>query len=138
VTDQASEDEAERDDEPLRCSFCGKDQYQLRKLVSGPNVSICQDCVEVCIDIMADERGGSGAKGASESPVVGSIVVARCSLCRAPTPAADLTTVDTRGAVCERASASSRACCAREHRNGVRSSEGAAQQGDEADEARDG
>ena len=87
-------------DEVLRCSFCGKDQYQLRKLVAGPNVHICTDCVEVCVDIMADDTGASGDASDAEGRVVGSIVVARCSLCRTPTPAAELTTVDTRGALC--------------------------------------
>ncbi len=89
------------DDQVLRCSFCSKDQYQLRRLVSGPDVNICEDCVEVCADIMADDRSSSGAGADSDGPVVGSIVAARCSLCRTSTPATDLITVDTRGALCE-------------------------------------
>ena len=38
----------------LRCSFCGKTQDQVRKLAAGPKVFICDECVEVCVEIMAD------------------------------------------------------------------------------------
>ena len=88
-------------DDLLRCSFCGKDQYQLRKLVAGPNAHICADCVDVCVDIMSDDTGASETGSGSQGRVVGSITVARCSLCRTPTPIADLATVETRGALCE-------------------------------------
>jgi ATP-dependent Clp protease ATP-binding subunit ClpX len=52
------------DGEILRCSFCNKDQNDVRKLIAGPTVFICDECVEVCNDIIADDnrfeaRGGS-------------------------------------------------------------------------------
>src|SRR5258708_3529350 len=52
------------DAEVLRCSFCNKDQNDVRKLIAGPTVFICDECVEVCNDIIADDnrfeaRGGS-------------------------------------------------------------------------------
>src|SRR6188508_813263 len=40
--------------EILRCSFCNKDQNDVRKLIAGPTVFICDECVEVCNDIIAD------------------------------------------------------------------------------------
>jgi ATP-dependent Clp protease ATP-binding subunit ClpX len=52
------------DGEILRCSFCNKDQNDVRKLIAGPTVFICDECVEVCNDIIADDnkfeaRGGA-------------------------------------------------------------------------------
>ncbi len=41
--------------EVLRCSFCNKDQNDVRKLIAGPSVFICDECVEVCNDIIADD-----------------------------------------------------------------------------------
>lgn len=48
---------ASKFDEPkqLKCSFCGKGQEQVRRLVSGPNVYICDECIELCADIIEDE-----------------------------------------------------------------------------------
>src|SRR5579871_994607 len=44
------------DNEVLRCSFCNKDQNDVRKLIAGPTVFICDECVEVCNDIIADDN----------------------------------------------------------------------------------
>ena len=43
------------DTEILRCSFCNKDQNDVRKLIAGPTVFICDECVDVCNDIIADD-----------------------------------------------------------------------------------
>ena len=40
---------------PLRCSFCNKTQDQVRKLIAGQNVYICDECIEVCSEIIEDE-----------------------------------------------------------------------------------
>ena len=40
----------------LHCSFCGKSQREVRKLIAGPTVFICDECVELCMDIMREER----------------------------------------------------------------------------------
>ena len=40
----------------LYCSFCGKSQHEVRKLIAGPTVFICDECVEVCNDIIADDN----------------------------------------------------------------------------------
>jgi len=39
----------------LRCSFCGKPQEQVRKLIAGPNVYICNECIELCYEILGDD-----------------------------------------------------------------------------------
>jgi ATP-dependent Clp protease ATP-binding subunit ClpX len=44
------------ENEILRCSFCNKDQNDVRKLIAGPTVFICDECVEVCNDIIADDN----------------------------------------------------------------------------------
>ena len=40
----------------VKCSFCGKNQNQVRKMIAGPNVNICDECVEICCDIIDEER----------------------------------------------------------------------------------
>ncbi|GAB4057852.1 ATP-dependent Clp protease ATP-binding subunit ClpX [Uliginosibacterium sediminicola] len=47
----------------LYCSFCGKSQHEVRKLIAGPSVFICDECIELCNDIIRDEIGGeAGAR----------------------------------------------------------------------------
>src|SRR5690625_3748762 len=41
----------------LKCSFCGKSQDQVRKLVAGPGVYICDECIDLCTDIVEEELG---------------------------------------------------------------------------------
>ena len=55
----------------LYCSFCGKSQHEVRKLIAGPSVFICDECIELCNDIIREEtQGGDAAKGAkSDLPV---------------------------------------------------------------------
>jgi ATP-dependent Clp protease ATP-binding subunit ClpX len=54
--------------EVLRCSFCNKDQNDVRKLIAGPTVFICDECVDVCNDIIADDRRTEGRAGRSGLP----------------------------------------------------------------------
>ncbi len=55
----------------LRCSFCGKSQYEVKKLIAGPTVFICDECLTLCDDIMSDsekkENASGGGTGASVS-----------------------------------------------------------------------
>ena len=44
------------DGESLRCSFCNKDQRDVKRLIAGPTVYICDECVDICLDIIAEER----------------------------------------------------------------------------------
>lgn len=56
----------------LYCSFCGKSQHEVRKLIAGPNVFICNECVELCMDIIREEdksqlvRTGDGVPSPSQ------------------------------------------------------------------------
>jgi ATP-dependent Clp protease ATP-binding subunit ClpX len=55
----------------LYCSFCGKSQHEVRKLIAGPSVFVCDECVELCNDIIREEAQGdqSAKAGASDLPV---------------------------------------------------------------------
>jgi len=55
--------------EILRCSFCNKDQNDVRKLIAGPTVFICDECVEVCNDIIADDNRFENKGARSTLPV---------------------------------------------------------------------
>jgi ATP-dependent Clp protease ATP-binding subunit ClpX len=53
----------------LYCSFCGKSQHEVKKLIAGPSVFICDECIDLCNDIVRDEIAADPAiKGASELP----------------------------------------------------------------------
>ena len=52
----------------LYCSFCGKSQHEVRKLIAGPSVFICDECVELCNDIIRDELEDKSEPGASKLP----------------------------------------------------------------------
>ena len=50
----------------LYCSFCGKSQHEVRKLIAGPSVFICDECIELCNDIIRDETQADGAAGSQK------------------------------------------------------------------------
>jgi len=52
----------------LQCSFCGKSQDDVRKLIAGPTVYICDECIELCNDIIAEEWEEEKTKGLSQLP----------------------------------------------------------------------
>jgi ATP-dependent Clp protease ATP-binding subunit ClpX len=52
----------------LYCSFCGKSQHEVRKLIAGPSVFICDECVELCNDIIREELEDSGEAGRDKLP----------------------------------------------------------------------
>lgn len=52
----------------LKCSFCGKSQEQVRKLVAGPGVYICDECIELCNEIVQEELGGEEEIDLKEIP----------------------------------------------------------------------
>ncbi len=52
----------------LYCSFCGKSQHEVRKLIAGPTVFICDECVELCMDIIREETKTSGLKSTDGVP----------------------------------------------------------------------
>ncbi len=51
----------------LFCSFCGKSQHEVKKLIAGPTVFICDECVELCMDIIKEEVRTNEGKGAKSS-----------------------------------------------------------------------
>jgi len=57
-------------DRLLYCSFCGKSQHEVRKLIAGPSVFICDECVELCNDIIREEiQEKSGGSAGSKLPI---------------------------------------------------------------------
>jgi len=52
----------------LYCSFCGKSQHEVRKLIAGPTVFICDECVELCMDIIREENKGQITKSGDTVP----------------------------------------------------------------------
>ena len=64
-----SEDKTRGDDgKLLYCSFCGKSQHEVRKLIAGPSVFVCDECVELCNDIIREEMQEGGGDATSDLP----------------------------------------------------------------------
>ena len=68
----------------LYCSFCGKSQHEVRKLIAGPSVFICDECVDLCNDIIREEV----QEDSSENHVLCRSCAGACSGCKPlpPTP----------------------------------------------------
>ncbi|TFF18712.1 ATP-dependent Clp protease ATP-binding subunit ClpX [Jiella endophytica] len=58
----------------LYCSFCGKSQHEVRKLIAGPTVFICDECVELCMDIIREENKSSMVKSREGVPTPQEII----------------------------------------------------------------
>ena len=56
------------DKSQLKCSFCGKAQEQVKKLIAGPGVYICDECIELCNEIIDEETGGPSGVNITEIP----------------------------------------------------------------------
>ncbi|MEV0953939.1 ATP-dependent Clp protease ATP-binding subunit ClpX [Promicromonospora sp. NPDC050249] len=54
--------------ELLKCNFCGKSQKQVKKLIAGPGVYICDECIELCNEIIEEELGEAAELGLTELP----------------------------------------------------------------------
>ncbi|MDE0697865.1 MAG: ATP-dependent Clp protease ATP-binding subunit ClpX, partial [Boseongicola sp.] len=52
----------------LYCSFCGKSQHEVRKLIAGPTVFICDECVELCMDIIREETKSAALRASDGVP----------------------------------------------------------------------
>ena len=55
-------------DKQLRCSFCGKSKDSVRKFISGPSVYICNECISLCNEILAEEEEREQADTVVTSP----------------------------------------------------------------------
>lgn len=75
-----------------RCSFCNKSQREVLKLIAGPNVYICDECVDICNQIVAEPR--------KDAPTEGPMLTAWCALCRRPIDAEPALLVEKRGVLC--------------------------------------
>ena len=53
----------------LYCSFCGKSQHEVRKLIAGPSVFICDECVELCNDIIREEMQDNVGHTSDKLPI---------------------------------------------------------------------
>jgi len=84
-----------------RCSFCGKLQTDVRKLIDGPSTTICNECVDVCNDILATEAAAATytpyADPYSGAPAEEALV---CLICGGQIPPADVVAIPARGAMC--------------------------------------
>lgn len=77
------------------CSFCGRDQSAVRILVVGPLVDICDECVDICSEIISEKvSSGETAVASPPSPTF------TCGLCGQPTPSIHGVAIPDRGAVC--------------------------------------
>lgn len=56
MSKQESKKQESKKKEPLRCSFCNKSQTEVKKLIAGPDVFICDQCVDICCDILVEDR----------------------------------------------------------------------------------
>jgi len=87
----------------LHCSFCGKSQDDVRKLIAGPKVYICDKCVDLCNDILTEEREEE-LKPSQAEPRHDSSVhptgVAICRLCGLPVPMDFVVMIPDRGYLC--------------------------------------
>jgi hypothetical protein len=85
----------------LHCSFCNKNQRYVKRLIAGPNVYICDECVEICLDIVHAPPEPYGDIGAdSTEPRSMPSVAANCSICRLPFLLEEGLHVEARGVLC--------------------------------------
>jgi len=87
----------------LRCSFCNKSQADVAKLIAGPTMFICNECVEVCNDILADDAARELEGPTSDEESRTSDVPqgqTTCALCRMPVLLAEALGVPERGFLC--------------------------------------
>ena len=63
MTDKQQGKGGDSNDRLLYCSFCGKSQHEVRKLIAGPSVFICDECVELCNDIIREEIQDNSISG---------------------------------------------------------------------------
>ncbi|OLE53991.1 MAG: ATP-dependent protease ATP-binding subunit ClpX [Acidobacteria bacterium 13_1_20CM_3_53_8] len=62
-----------RTDDTLRCSFCGKSQNEVKKLIAGPTVYICNECIDICNEIITDDQNAESVASRPPLPKPGEI-----------------------------------------------------------------
>ena len=89
-------DQARKED--LRCSFCRKDQRDVGKLIAGPEVYICDECVQLCLEVIENDHLSTEINGQDISP--SGTLPMPCSLCGVLTPSDGALLVKNRGLLC--------------------------------------
>jgi hypothetical protein len=93
----------------LRCSFCNKSQRDVKKLIAGPAVQICDECVDICLDIIAEDRKDAPSEPEANRDPFGNVsypassktlVLISCSLCHMAMPLEHGLPIDSRGLLC--------------------------------------
>lgn len=74
----------------MRCSFCSKSDSEVRKMIAGPGVYICDECVDICQEIVNEDVQTGLSKPVHPSPSYSGYV---CSLCRIVNPAEQVTII---------------------------------------------
>jgi NAD-dependent dihydropyrimidine dehydrogenase PreA subunit len=87
------------DAQSLRCSFCNKSSDEVRKIIAGRTACICDECIEVCEDIVADESS-SRTTGIGYGAPTKPITRIRCALCGERKPYNDSVLALRQGALC--------------------------------------
>jgi len=93
---------AEESGKTYTCSFCGKSQDEVRKLIAGPTVYICDECIDLCNDIIAEEVDHEAQLEGPASPVSSPNAPTWCRVCQLPKPAEEVVAVPALGVVCHR------------------------------------
>ena len=86
----------------MYCSFCGKSRDEVRKLIAGPTVYICDECIDLCNDIIAEEGDRREALQGTASAASYLSLAEWCRACRRPRAAPELVAVPDVGHVCHR------------------------------------
>ena len=92
---------------PLRCSFCNETDKDGRKLIAGPAVFICDECVDVCVQIIADDpRHQAYQRDSAKSQRARAMAATLprncvvCSLCGQPALSNEVLAIHDRGVIC--------------------------------------
>lgn len=83
----------------LHCSFCGKSQDEITKLIAGPRVFICNECIAICNEIIADDECEKNDRIAQEKFQPGLACVV-CALCHLLTPITECLHIIGRARIC--------------------------------------
>src|SRR5881396_356739 len=86
----------------LVCSFCEKSQDEVRKLIAGPTVYICDECIDLCNDIIAEKGDRREALQGTASAASSLRLAEWCRVCRRRRAAPELVAVPDVGHVCHR------------------------------------
>lgn len=95
----------------FHCSFCHKSQRDVLKLIAGPNVYICDECVDICLDIVSEKRKDELE---ADQPAWPGSSTSLCALCRLPVTVAEAIVVEGRGLICKGCRGEIEAAIARE------------------------